>query len=209
MSLVSAKGPVKAKASDIVAGFWRSLSRFAGVGSLSKPLINPTLTTSSWGVAHTWLRRWCYRMFLHRASFLAEGVLLRLLDPCVQVQYVRTCPLFAGGGVFSSFKLREIEWIFWQWMAIANFTRTCGVPFAELLPSPHVNKLLLRGCSKPSAKDTLCRKHAADPCCQCMRRSGAIAPRRLCIVLGMFGCWRSKCLVTVPGNQLAPSRKPP
>lgn len=41
--------------------------------------------------------------------------------------------------------------------------RTCGVPFAELLPSPHVNKLLLRGCScKPSANDTLCRKHAAD-----------------------------------------------
>ena len=25
-------------------------------------------------------------MFLHRASFLSEGVLLRLLDPCVQVK---------------------------------------------------------------------------------------------------------------------------
>ena len=40
----------------------------------------------SWGVAHTWLRRWRYRMLLHRASFLGEGVLLRLLDSSVQVK---------------------------------------------------------------------------------------------------------------------------
>ena len=40
----------------------------------------------SWGVAHTWLRRWRYRMLLHRASFLGKGVLLRLLDSSVQVK---------------------------------------------------------------------------------------------------------------------------
>ena len=41
--------------------------------------------------------------------------------------------------------------------------RTCGVPYAEILESPRVNKLLLRGCScKPMRKDTLCRKHAED-----------------------------------------------
>jgi len=46
------------------------------------------------GVAGSWLRRWRYRMYLHRASFLHEGVLLRLLDPTVQarvrVQLART-----------------------------------------------------------------------------------------------------------------------
>ena len=41
--------------------------------------------------------------------------------------------------------------------------RTCGVPCAEILESPHVNKLLMRGCScKPSAKDTLCHRHMED-----------------------------------------------
>ena len=41
--------------------------------------------------------------------------------------------------------------------------RTCGVPYAEIVQSPHVNKLLLRGCScKPLPKDTLCQKHAED-----------------------------------------------
>lgn len=38
------------------------------------------------GVAGSWLRRWRYRMYLHRASFLHEGVLLRLLDPTVQAR---------------------------------------------------------------------------------------------------------------------------
>ena len=40
--------------------------------------------------------------------------------------------------------------------------RTCGVPCAEILESPHV-KLLMRGCScKPSAKDTLRHRHMED-----------------------------------------------
>ena len=40
--------------------------------------------------------------------------------------------------------------------------RSCGMPFAEVLPSPHLNKVLLRGCScRPHGKDTLCKKHAA------------------------------------------------
>ena len=39
--------------------------------------------------------------------------------------------------------------------------RSCGMPFAEVIPSPHLRKLLLRGCSsRPFGKDTLCRKHA-------------------------------------------------
>ena len=41
--------------------------------------------------------------------------------------------------------------------------RTCGMPFAEVVSSPHLNKFLLRGCSAmPHGRDTLCRKHAAD-----------------------------------------------
>ncbi|CAK9013513.1 unnamed protein product, partial [Durusdinium trenchii] len=40
--------------------------------------------------------------------------------------------------------------------------RTCGAPYAEVIPSRHLNKLLLRGCSlRPHGTDTLCRHHAA------------------------------------------------
>ena len=53
------------------------------------------------GVMASWLRRWRYRMYLHRASFLHEAVLLRLLDPTVQVQ-VRAQLASAWG--------REILW---------------------------------------------------------------------------------------------------
>lgn len=53
------------------------------------------------GVVASWLRRWRYRMYLHRASFLHEAVLLRLLDPTVQVQ-VRAQLASAWG--------REILW---------------------------------------------------------------------------------------------------
>ena len=53
---------------------------------LDQPHADYFLLNKCWGVAHTWLRRWRYRMFLHRASFLGEGILLRLLDPCVQVK---------------------------------------------------------------------------------------------------------------------------
>ena len=42
------------------------------------------MLNKSFGVAHTWLRRWRYRMYLHRASFQGEAVLLRLLDGNVQ-----------------------------------------------------------------------------------------------------------------------------
>ena len=41
--------------------------------------------------------------------------------------------------------------------------RTCGMPFAEVIASPYLNKLLLRGCSAmPHGRDTLCCKHAGD-----------------------------------------------
>ena len=39
------------------------------------------MLNKSFGVAHTWLRRWRYRMYLHRASFQGEAVLLRLAAP--------------------------------------------------------------------------------------------------------------------------------
>ena len=40
--------------------------------------------------------------------------------------------------------------------------RTCGMPFAELLPSKHVHSLLLRRCSlRPHGRDSLCLKHAS------------------------------------------------
>ena len=41
--------------------------------------------------------------------------------------------------------------------------QTCGMPFLEVLRSPHVGKLLLRACSRrPHSRDTLYQKHAAD-----------------------------------------------
>ena len=39
----------------------------------------PFFFTASNGVARSWLRRWCYRLYLQRASFQAEATLLRLL----------------------------------------------------------------------------------------------------------------------------------
>ena len=40
--------------------------------------------------------------------------------------------------------------------------RTCGMPYAEVVPVKEVNKQLLRGCSlRPCGRDTLCAKHAA------------------------------------------------
>ena len=38
------------------------------------------------GIARSWLRRWRYRLFLHRASFQAEAILLRLLHAHVRVR---------------------------------------------------------------------------------------------------------------------------
>lgn len=39
--------------------------------------------------------------------------------------------------------------------------RTCGMPYAEVIPCPLIGKLLLRDCSRrPYGKDTLCRQRA-------------------------------------------------
>ena len=38
------------------------------------------LTTKSFGVSCTWLRRWRYRNFVHRASFLGEATVFRPMD---------------------------------------------------------------------------------------------------------------------------------
>ena len=57
--------------------------------------------SKKFGVAGSWLRRWRYRMYLHRASFLGEAVLLRLLDPAVQVKARQQLALAWG---------REILW---------------------------------------------------------------------------------------------------
>lgn len=40
----------------------------------------------STGVVRSWLRRWRYRLFLHRASFQPEAILLRLLHTHVRVR---------------------------------------------------------------------------------------------------------------------------
>ena len=64
----------------------RSRKRRVPRKAVDEPHAEYFFLNKSWGVAHTWLRRWQYRMFLHRASFLGEGVLLRLLDPSVQVK---------------------------------------------------------------------------------------------------------------------------
>lgn len=56
------------------------------IKSLDAPHADFFFLNKSWGVVHSWLRRWRYRMFLHRASFLGEEILLRLLDASVQVK---------------------------------------------------------------------------------------------------------------------------
>ena len=62
--------------------------------------------------------------------------------------------------------------------------RTCGVPYAEILESPHVNKLLLRGCScKPMRKE-----HAED-------RDRAVPP-----MYAEIGRHRLKKAVHSPGD---------
>ena len=80
----------KAKVSNIGVAFWRGLVMIRQHRVLVKAIDEPHgeffFLNKSWGVAHTWLRRWRYRMLLHRASFLGEGVLLRLLDSSVQVK---------------------------------------------------------------------------------------------------------------------------
>ena len=83
--------------------------------------------------------------------------------------------------------------------------RTCGVPFA-------VKKLLFRGCScKPSAKDTLCGKHAADRDRPLEPMRAQIGRRRLKKALHSPGdfCFLEVQMSGYRSCQLAPSRKPP
>ncbi|CAJ1402387.1 unnamed protein product [Effrenium voratum] len=87
--------------------------------------------------------------------------------------------------------------------------RTCGMPFAEVVPSPHVGKLLLRGCSqRPHGADTLCCVHAADrdlPGRPCHGEIGSHRLKRalhaegdvchLEVRLAGFGSWQPACTV--------------
>lgn len=54
---------------------------------------------------------------------------------------LQTC---ASGGAFSSFQLREIEWISWQWMAIANFTTEHVVSHLQSSSRPRTSTPALR-----------------------------------------------------------------
>ncbi|CAK8985257.1 unnamed protein product [Durusdinium trenchii] len=160
------------------------------------------------GLATSWLRRWRYRMFAHRASFQGEGALLRLTNTNVRYHirhqlrdgWVREilCRRAVEAGAAVSDGLRKsvlnasIETLIatnWAWYEPLMFARrraqmeaagdrqdilaidgncklhrrTCGMPFAEVIASPYLNKLLLRGCSAmPHGRDTLCCKHAGD-----------------------------------------------
>ena len=53
--------------------------------------------TQSLGVASHWLRRWMYRIFLYRASFQGEAVLLRLGPDCAGCFSIK--PLFTKKAV--------------------------------------------------------------------------------------------------------------
>lgn len=89
--------------------------------------------------------------------------------------------------------------------------RTCGMPFAEVVPSPHLNKLLLRGCSaRPHGRDTLCWKHAQDRDRPQQHRAETIARHRLKKALHTDGdvChFEVQLEGFVAGSQLALSKK--
>ncbi|CAK9073030.1 Retrovirus-related Pol polyprotein from transposon TNT 1-94 [Durusdinium trenchii] len=145
-------------------------------------------------------------MFLHRASFQGEAVLLRLLDPALQVRvrvqlssaWAREILWRRSGEVEAEVreclqaqllsapieKLIEMSWscyeplMFQRRLAQVHKSgdplrivavdencqlhrRTCGMPYAEVIPCPLIGKLLLRDCSRrPYGKDTLCRQRA-------------------------------------------------
>ena len=82
-------------------GFKEVLINAKWVKQVDEPHPSYFFVSKKLGVVASWLRRWRYRMYLHRASFLHEAVLLRLLDPTVQVQ-VRAQLASAWG--------REILW---------------------------------------------------------------------------------------------------
>ncbi|CAE7718139.1 hypothetical protein AK812_SmicGene4760 [Symbiodinium microadriaticum] len=117
------------------------------------------MLNKSFGVAHTWLRRWRYRMYLHRASFQGEAVLLRLLDGNVQKKARQQ---------LAQAWVREILWrrarecdtdlhkdlagklLCWPLEKLIHrdredivaidgncklHRRTCGMPFAEVVPA--------------------------------------------------------------------------
>lgn len=85
------------------------------------------------------------------------------------------------------------------------------MPFAEVVESPHLHKLLLRGCSsRPHGKDTLCQKHAAardkqlppiDPSSQVSRhrlRKALHADGDVChfeVQIAGFRGWQPACTI--------------
>ena len=107
---------------------------------------------------------------------------------------LQTC---ASGGAFSSFQLREIEWISWQWMAIANFTTEHVVSRLQSSSRPRTSTPALRHVATghrpadpPAAmtklvnpRGMLCRKTKPE----WEGKSGS----RICFFLNLFFCGRS------------------
>ena len=80
------------------------------------------------------------------------------------------------------------------------------MPFAEVVESPHLHKLLLRGCSsRPHGKDTLCQKHAAARDKQLPPIDPGIACEKPCTQTVMSVILKFKLRAFVDGNLLAPS----
>ena len=76
--------PSRLQSSDLLVWLRRLLQPGVGQrGRKHKHVNSPDpaffFFSASNGVARSWLRRWRYRLYLHRASFQAEATLLRLL----------------------------------------------------------------------------------------------------------------------------------
>ena len=67
-------------------GFLEKTSAGKAIKVVDMPSAEYFFLSKKFGVALSWVRRWRYRMYLHRASFQGEGILLRLLDRNVQVK---------------------------------------------------------------------------------------------------------------------------
>ena len=95
------------------------------------------------GIARSWLRRWRCRLFLHRASFQAEAILLRLLHAhvCVRLReqlrqlWAREifCRRAAEAGVLEGFHKRALTGLLerliaaaWTWYGPLMFSRLLG-----------------------------------------------------------------------------------
>lgn len=86
--------------------------------------------------------------------------------------------------------------------------RSCGMPFAEVLPSPHLNKVLLRGCScRPHGKDTLCKKHAAALHQIHLPRYLGTGSGKLCTMTVMCATLKFKSLASLAGSLRARSTR--